>query len=79
MKCRNRHLERERQQAKALPIDAGIAACLLDAMTTKESARALGVCLDWVEKREQSMRKRYGARNRVALAMALQREAMGWQ
>jgi DNA-binding NarL/FixJ family response regulator len=54
----------------------GAAACLLDAMENKEMARALGVSRGTTDRYVAQLARRYGARNRVALALALQREVM---
>jgi len=50
-----------------------IAACLLDAMTDKEIVRATGMGLRSVEEINARLRRKFQARNRVALALALQK------
>jgi len=52
----------------------GAAACLLDALEGKEMARALGVSRWTVDRYVAQLSRRYGARNRVALALALERD-----
>ena len=54
----------------------GVAACLMDAMENREIAAAMGIHNCTVERAMQKLFERYGARNRVALALALQLEAM---
>ncbi|CAB4159793.1 hypothetical protein UFOVP726_21 [uncultured Caudovirales phage] len=52
---------------------SGVAACVLDAMTDAETAEALGVHRHTVERDVRELQRRHEARNRVALALALDR------
>jgi len=54
--------------------DAAVAACLLDGMTNKEIARAIGGVTDHgVERVLRLLSQRFMARNRVHLALMLER------
>ena len=67
--------------ARMTPTQKGVAACLLDAMENKEIAAAMGapgstgLHINTVTRAMQKLMERYGARNRVALALALQLDA----
>lgn len=61
--------------APLTPVQSGIAACLLEAMTDKEIARAIGLQPGTVEEHIARMRIKLQARNRVELALKLQRMA----
>jgi DNA-binding CsgD family transcriptional regulator len=50
-----------------------VAACVLDAMTDAEIAAAVGVHRHTVERDVRELQRRHEARNRVALALALER------
>jgi DNA-binding NarL/FixJ family response regulator len=52
---------------------SGVAACVLDAMTDAEIAAAVGVHRHTVERDVRELQRRHEARNRVALALALER------
>lgn len=52
---------------------SGVAACVLDAMTDAETAEALGVHRHTVERDVRELQRRHEARNRVALAVKLER------
>jgi DNA-binding CsgD family transcriptional regulator len=52
---------------------SGVAACVLDAMTDAETAEAMGLHRHTVERDVLELRRRHDARNRVALALALDR------
>ena len=54
----------------------GTAACLLDGLCNKEIARALGITRWTASRCVAELARAHGARNRVALALALQLEAM---
>ena len=56
-------------------IDSGIAALLLEALSNKQIQAATGVPKTTICNRLAAMSQRCGARNRVGLALALQREA----
>lgn len=60
-------------------VTSGVAACVLDAMGDDEAAEALGVDVDDVKAAVRRLASSYHARNRVALALALQREVEGKQ
>ena len=62
---------KERQEK----IDSGIAALLLEALSNKQIQAATGVPKTTICNRLAAMSQRCGARNRVGLALALQREA----
>ena len=53
-----------------------VAALVLQALTDREIASRLGIADKTAERHTMQLRALYGARNRVALALALQREAM---
>lgn len=55
------------------PRQAGVAACLLDAMDDDEAASALGLCPYTVAAIVRRLQARTRTRNRVALALALER------
>lgn len=57
-------------------VDSGIAALLLEALSNKQIQAATGVPKTTICNRLAAMSQRCGARNRVGLALALQREAM---
>ena len=80
MHIRNRHLRAKAKAADEMalgpircPADSAVAACLLDAMCDKEIAGAMGVALKSVQNRIWLIKRRTNARNRVGLALALQR------
>lgn len=52
---------------------SAVAGLVIEAMTDAEIAAALGVHRHTVERDVETLRKRYEARNRVALALALDR------
>ena len=54
----------------------GVAACLLDGLANKEIARAMGITRWTASRCVADLARAHGARNRVALALALQLEAM---
>jgi DNA-binding CsgD family transcriptional regulator len=70
---------RERARLRLTPRQSGVAACLLDGMGNKEIAGACGLELDQVEWDLRSLLRIFQARNRVLLALALQREVHGWR
>ena len=51
---------------------AGVAACVLDAMDDEEAGAALGLCPVTVSAIVRRLQLRTGTRNRVALALRLQ-------
>jgi len=55
------------------PEQSAVAACLLDAMTDKEIIRATGLGERLVKETNVRLRRKFQARNRVALALALQK------
>jgi len=56
-------------------IRMGLSACLLDALTDAESAAALGVSIATVRRAVRELCAHWGARNRVELALKLDRIA----
>ena len=54
------------------PLQSGVAACLLDAMTDKEAAQALGTTPGSVNSTIERLCAMFNARNRVQLALTLQ-------
>jgi DNA-binding NarL/FixJ family response regulator len=54
----------------------GVAACLLDGHSNKEIARAMGITRWAASRCVAELSRVHGARNRVALALALQEELM---
>lgn len=56
-------------------LHAKVCACILQAMTDKEIAQAIGISKKYAEAIVRDVRKLHGARNRVALALMLDREA----
>jgi predicted fused transcriptional regulator/phosphomethylpyrimidine kinase len=62
-------------KSRAIPaIHSGVAACILDAMTDDAIVAATGATRTTVERAVADLKWTYGAKNRVALALALQRE-----
>lgn len=59
------------------PLQSGVAACVLDAMTDKEAAKALGKSPTSVSFTLEKLFEKFGARNRVQLALRLQLLALG--
>jgi len=70
---------RERARLRLTPRQRGGGAGLLDGMGNKEIAGACGLELDQVEWDLRSLLRIFQARNRVLLALALQREVHGWR
>jgi len=54
-----------------------VAALVLEALTDREIAERLGISEKTAERHTQHLRDIYGARNRVALALTLQRLKLG--
>ena len=54
-----------------------VAALVLEALTDKEIAERLGIAVKTAERHTETLRDIYGARNRVALALTLQRLKLG--
>ena len=59
------------------PLQSGVAACLLDAMTDKEASEALGIKPAHVNFILHRLRMKFNARNRVHLALRLQSVVIG--
>lgn len=53
------------------PQESAVAACLLDGLTQREAAAAIGVAKSTVWSIEMALSQRFGARNRIALALKL--------
>lgn len=70
---------RERIQLRLTPRQSGVAACVLDGMGNKAIASACGLTEKQVEGDVHSLLRICQARNRVLLALALQREVHGWR
>lgn len=62
--------------APLTPHQSGVAACILDAMSNKEIARAMGITEGQAEVHVSNTMYRLQARNRVDLALKLARMAM---
>jgi DNA-binding NarL/FixJ family response regulator len=56
---------------------SGVAACVLDALTNVEIAAAMGRSRPAVEKHLEALMCKFGARNRVQLALILERTSHG--
>ena len=54
-------------------LDTGVAACLLDGLTDKEAALAMGVPTTAIKHTIEVLMRAHGARNRVHLAVMLAR------
>lgn len=52
---------------------SGVAACVLDGLTDAETAAAMGLHRHTVERDVRELQRRHEARNRVALAVRLER------
>ena len=64
-------------QSRFIPaIHSGVAACILDAMSDDAISAATGAHPATVQRVLADLKWAYGAKNRVGLALALQREAM---
>lgn len=61
----NRRLFTDRQ--------SGVAACILDALTEKETARAMGITSSSVRTDRNRLRNKVGAKSIVELALKLER------
>ncbi len=59
------------------PTQSGVAACVLDALTNTEIAAAMGRKRPTVERHLEALMRRFGARNRVQLALILERNSHG--
>ena len=59
------------------PVKSGIAACVLDALTNTEIAAAMGRKRPTVERHLEVLMRHFGARNRVQLALILERNSHG--
>jgi DNA-binding CsgD family transcriptional regulator len=57
------------------PVQTGIAACVLDALTNAEIAAAMGRTRPTVERHLEALMRKFGARNRVQLALILERNS----
>ena len=59
------------------PVQSGVAACVLDALTNTEIAAAMGRKRPTVERHLEVLMRHFGARNRVQLALILERNSHG--
>lgn len=57
--------------------ESGVAACVIDGLTVKQTARACSLHPNTVAKIERRMRFRMGAQSRLDLALKLDRIARG--
>jgi len=69
----------DRLQSDAELRMSGVAACVLDALPDLRASRALDMHPKVYRAYITRLCVRYQAPNRVGLALALQREVMGWQ
>lgn len=66
-----------RRKLRMTPRRRQVADLVLQALTDREIAGRLGIADKTAERHTMQLRALYGARNRVALALALQRESFG--
>ena len=55
------------------PRESGVAACILDSLTDKETARAMGITLSMVYRDRNHLKNYVGATSAVNLALKLER------
>jgi len=60
-----------RRQPLWTPTRSGVAACIVDGLTNRETCRAMGCTTTTVQRHVKVMMRAFGARNRVNLAAML--------